>query len=116
MAVSGTVKAITYRPGKFFNASLDKASTNNERCGYLLVNENSDSWSMVQIDGLIVRRIVCRTVEGDSVQRGQRFGLIKFGSCAELYLPPNNTPTVQVGEYILGGQSVIAKFEEDPHK
>lgn len=114
MPIAGTVKAIKYWPGKFFNASLDKASTDNERCGYLLVDENEKSWIMVQIAGLLARRIVCRTVEGDSVERGQRYGLIRFGSCVELYLPPNYIPIVQVGEYILGGQSVIAKFEEAP--
>jgi phosphatidylserine decarboxylase len=107
--VAGTVKAIKYWPGKFFNASLDKASTDNERCGYLIVDENDSSWSMVQIAGLIARRIVCRTEEGDSLVRGQRYGLIRFGSCVELYLPQSYRPTVQVGEYVLGGQSVIAE-------
>jgi phosphatidylserine decarboxylase len=112
--VAGTVKTIKYWPGKFFNASLDKASTDNERCGYLIVDENESSWSMIQIAGLIARRIVCRTVEGDSLERGQRYGLIRFGSCVELYLPQSYRPAVHVGEYVLGGQSVIAERKGNP--
>ncbi|WP_319761158.1 phosphatidylserine decarboxylase family protein [Maridesulfovibrio sp.] len=107
--VQGKIESIKYWPGKYLNASLDKASTDNERCGYLITDENKDIWSMVQIAGLIARRIVCYTTEGDTVSRGQRYGLIRFGSCVELYLPPSYTPTVKIGDYVTGGQDIIAR-------
>ncbi len=107
--VTGTVKQIAYHAGKFFNASLDKASTDNERCSYSIEDEAGATWGMVQIAGLIARRIVCRVDEGEAMQRGQRYGLIKFGSRVDVYLPAGWVPAVSVGEKVLSGNSVLAR-------
>ncbi len=107
--VAGTVQAMCYWPGKFFNASLDKASKDNERNAVQIVDTNGLSWTVVQIAGLIARRIVCWTEKGDSLERGQRFGLIKFGSRVDLYLPREFEPKVSAGEKVLAGQTVIAQ-------
>ncbi len=88
--VTGTISAIKYHPGKFFNASLDKASTDNERCEYQVTDANGDTWTFVQIAGLVARRIVCRVERGDELTRGERFGMIRFGSRVDLYLPDSN--------------------------
>lgn len=107
--VASTVRQIRYYPGKFFNASFDKASTNNERCAYLLEDKECREWTMVQIAGLIARRIVCRAQVGDRLDRGERVGMIRFGSRVDLYLPPDYIPAVERGEKTLGGQTVIAR-------
>lgn len=99
---------IRYWPGKFFNASLDKASTDNERCAYRLRDKNGDCWTMVQIAGLIARRIVCRAQVGDHLEKGERYGLIRFGSRVDLYLPASYVPAVHVGDRVFAGQTVIA--------
>jgi phosphatidylserine decarboxylase len=106
--VAGTVEEIQYRPGKFFNASLDKASEDNERCAYSLRDADGNTWTMVQIAGLIARRIVCRVEQGDSLNRGERFGLIRFGSRVDLYLPRGYVVAVRPGECVFAGQSIIA--------
>lgn len=106
--VRSTVESIRYWPGKFFNASLDKASVHNERCGYILRDDDGNTWSMVQIAGLIARRIVSRCEEGDILERGQRYGLIRFGSCVEVYLAQGYHPTVERGDRVVAGQDVIA--------
>lgn len=107
--VSGTLQKIAYFPGKFLNASFDKASTDNERCAYLVTDGQDKSWVFVQISGLIARRIVCRADEGDTLKRGQRFGLIRFGSRVDLYIPDEYESAVKIGEQVFAGQSVIAK-------
>lgn len=106
--VKGQVSAITYHPGKFFNASFDKAATDNERCVYQLTDSDGDTWTMVQISGLIARRIVCRVGVGDTLDRGQRYGMIKFGSRVDVYLPKNARPAVTTGDKVFAGQTVIA--------
>ncbi len=106
--VWGTVKAIAYYPGAFVNAARDKASTDNERCAYLLESAEGGSMSMVQIAGLIARRIVCRVEEGDGLKRGERFGLIRFGSRVDLYLGEDYEWKVRVGEKVVAGESVLA--------
>ena len=106
--VTAKISAITDYPGKFFNASLDKASKYNERCAYSI--ESSDgNFVMVQIAGLVAQRIVCRVDEADELKRGERFGMIKFGSRVDLYLPENYCPTVSIGEYVFAGQTGIAQ-------
>ena len=111
--VSGTVEAISYLPGKFFNAALDKASKENEQCAYLLRDEQNRSWVMVQIAGLLARRIVCRVEAGDTLVRGERYGMIRFGSRVDLYLPPDYSAVVTPGDALTAGESVIAKkFKE----
>ena len=106
--VAGRVAAIAYHPGKYINAAFDKASSDNERCAYALEDAAGDSWTMVQIAGLIARRIVCRVDPGDSLDRGQRFGMIKFGSRVDLYLPEGYSPVVGIGQKVLAGQTVLA--------
>ena len=111
--VSGDVKAIRYFPGKFFNASLDKASEDNERCAYAMQDADGRSWVFVQIAGLIARRIVCRAEEGDHLTRGGRFGLIRFGSRMDVYLPSGYVPSVGIGDEVFAGLSVIAARSGD---
>ena len=106
--VTGVVEQIRYWPGKFVNAAYDKAATDNERCGYLLRGEDGAAWTMVQIAGLIARRIVCRVSEGDALERGQRYGMIRFGSRVDLYLPEGYVPSVNIGEQVFAGQSTLA--------
>lgn len=106
--VAGRVKRIAYFGGKFFNASLDKASEDNERCALLIEDEHGGKWTVVQIAGLIARRIVTWAEQGDTVTRGQRFGLIKFGSRVDLYLPAGYEASIQVGEKVFAGQTVLA--------
>lgn len=106
MPVAAKISSIVYYSGKFFNASLDKASKYNERCIYSI--ESSDgNFVIVQIAGLVAQRIVCRVNEADELKRGERFGVIKFGSRVDLYLPDNYHPTVSIGEKVFAGLTVI---------
>ncbi len=107
--VQGEVTDIHYHAGKFFNAAWDKAATDNERCAYAMRDADGQEWSMVQIAGLIARRIVCRTDVGDALQRGERFGMIRFGSRVDLYIPEGYNPAVCVGEQVFAGQSIVAR-------
>jgi phosphatidylserine decarboxylase len=106
--VAGKVVDTAYHAGKFFNASLDKASTDNERCAYAIEDEDGKRWSVVQIAGLVARRIVCRAEPGDTLRRGERIGMIKFGSRVDVYLPDGLQPAVVVGQKVTAGVSVIA--------
>ncbi len=107
--VEGEVQDIRYFAGKFFNASFDKAATDNERCAYSLKDTAGNNWSMVQIAGLIARRIVCRVDVNDKLERGERFGMIRFGSRLDLYIPDGYSPSVNIGEQVFAGQSIVAK-------
>lgn len=107
MPVDARIEDIRYYPGKFFNASLDKASRDNERCAYALKADDGD-FVMVQIAGLIARRIVSYAEPGDRGKKGERIGMIKFGSRVDLYLPPNYVPRVVVGQKVFAGQSIVA--------
>ncbi len=107
--IESTVEKIHYFPGKYFNAAWDKAATDNERCAYVLRDEEQNSWTMVQIAGLIARRIVCRVEEGDDLKRGQRYGLIRFGSRVDLYIPEGYNPAISIGDKVFAGQSIIAR-------
>ena len=107
--VDCVVEDVRYWPGKFLNAAFDKASTDNERCAYRLRGDDGQVWSMVQIAGLVARRIVCRTEPGDPLARGQRYGMIRFGSRVDLYLPRGYVAAVRIGEQVFAGQSVIAR-------
>ena len=107
--IAAEVEAIRYHPGKFFNASFDKASMDNERCVYLLRDADGGTWTMIQIAGLIARRIVCRTDEGDRLARGQRFGLIRFGSRVDLFMPAGYAPACAVGAQVFAAQSIVAR-------
>jgi phosphatidylserine decarboxylase len=105
--VAGVVQKIAYKPGKFLNADLDKASEDNERNG-LVIRTPMHSIGVVQIAGLIARRIVCFTREGSTLAAGERFGLIRFGSRVDVYLPANARPLVSEGQTALAGETVIA--------
>lgn len=107
--VDCVVEDIRYWPGKFVNAAADKASADNERCAYLLRGADGNGWSMVQIAGLLARRIVCRVEPGDALARGQRYGMIRFGSRVDLYLPRGYVAAVHMGQRVFAGQSVIAR-------
>lgn len=109
MPVAGRVGRISYFGGKFLNASFDKASEDNERNVVLVEDAEGKTWTVVQIAGLIARRIICWAEEGDSLARGQRFGLIKFGSRVDLYLPSDYESVVRVGDKVFAGQSVLAR-------
>ena len=105
---SGKVSQILYKPGKFFNASLDKASEDNERNYYKITNTNGEDIVVVQIAGLIARRIVCETNEDTDLQQGDRIGMIRFGSRADLYFE-NYKPLVKVDQKTIAGETLIAK-------
>jgi phosphatidylserine decarboxylase len=107
--VAGRVVKVAYRPGKFLNASLDKASEDNERNGIVIEMEDGRPLPVVQIAGLVARRIVCFTREGQSLGRGERFGLIRFGSRLDVYLPEGVRPLVQAGQTMVAGETVIAE-------
>jgi phosphatidylserine decarboxylase len=112
--VSGTVIAKSYRPGKFFNASFDKASVHNERMSLRLRPEGDDGGhdlAVVQIAGLVARRIVCDLAEGQGVQRGARFGIIRFGSRVDVYLPPGTVIAAEAGQTVRAGETILARFE-----
>jgi phosphatidylserine decarboxylase len=106
--IGGRIGRIAYTPGKFFNASLDKASEENERNALRIDLEEGGSIAVVQIAGLVARRIVCDAHENETVQTGERFGLIRFGSRTDLYLPEGIAPLVAIGQRVLGGETVIA--------
>ena len=106
--IAGRVLAIAYRPGKFFNASLDKASADNERNSVCLEMADGRKLAVVQIAGLVARRIVCFTKEGQTLMAGERFGLIRFGSRLDVYLPDGVSPMVALGQTMCAGETVIA--------
>ncbi|HEV2571117.1 phosphatidylserine decarboxylase [Methylocella sp. CPCC 101449] len=105
--VSGRIQRIAYKPGLFVNADLDKASEDNERNGFV-IETPAGIFGVVQIAGLIARRIVSFSKEGDSVQPGERIGLIRFGSRVDVYMPDTATPTVDIGSKTVAGETVIA--------
>ena len=105
---SGVVTRIAYRHGAFVNASLDKASDHNERNAIALDLADGRSMAVVQIAGLIARRILCGVKVGDVVTTGARFGIIRFGSRTDIYLPPGVLPLVEVGQTMVGGETVVA--------
>jgi phosphatidylserine decarboxylase len=104
--ISGKIQATRYNPGKFFNAASHKASLDNEQSAILL-NNGHVTILVKQIAGLIARRIVCWAKEGDEYQRGQRFGLIRFGSRVDIFLPEGTDIRVAIGDIVNGGSSII---------
>jgi phosphatidylserine decarboxylase len=106
----GTVTRIAYRHGAYLNASLDKASEENERNAIALRLPDGRDLAVVQIAGLIARRILCDIREGDIVQAGDRFGIIRFGSRTDVYLPEGVRPLVAEGQTMIGGETVIAEL------
>jgi phosphatidylserine decarboxylase len=111
--VTGRIEKIAYTAGKFLNADLDKASEDNERNGFVIATE-SGRIGVVQIAGLVARRIVCWTREGQSVGAGERIGMIRFGSRLDIYLPVGTMPLVSEGQTSLAGETVIADLTNAP--
>ncbi len=109
--VDGTIVRIAYRPGKFVNAALDKASADNERNALSIRLADGREIAVVQIAGLIARRILCEVREGEHVNAGARFGIIRFGSRTDLYLPEGVMPLVAEGQTMIGGETVLARLE-----
>lgn len=107
-AAARVVDAV-YTPGRFFNASLDKASEHNERCGVVLELADGRRLTVIQIAGLVARRIVCGVRTGSLLSAGERFGLIRFGSRVDVYLPAGFDPCVRVGDRVRAGETVIAR-------
>ena len=105
--VAGTVEAVTYRPGAFLSADLDKASEDNERNSMLLRTADGHEVAAVQIAGLVARRIVCEVNPGDTVATGQTYGLIRFGSRVDVFLPPGADVLVAAGQRTIGGETVL---------
>ena len=105
---SGKVTEILYKPGKFLNASLDKASEDNERNYYKISNSSGEDIIVVQIAGLIARRIVCEVKENDELNQGDRIGMIRFGSRADIYFE-NYNPLVKVNQKTIAGETLLAK-------
>ncbi|MBI5491822.1 MAG: phosphatidylserine decarboxylase family protein [Deltaproteobacteria bacterium] len=101
------VRKILYNKGRFFNASLDKASLENEQNALIVEAENGKTFAFNQIAGLIARRIVCYAKEGTKLVRGERFGMIRFGSRVDVYLPKGCKVTVTVGEKVKAGTSIL---------
>lgn len=106
--VAGRIEKIAYRPGKFLNASLDKASIDNERNGLAIRMSDGRQLGVVQIAGLVARRIVCEVAEGVQIETGQRFGMIRFGSRLDIYLPDGVAPLVCLGQTMVAGETVLA--------
>jgi len=111
--IAGKVTAVVYRPGKFFNASLDKASEENERNALAIEMADGRTIAVVQIAGLVARRILCWTRPGDRLATGERFGLIRFGSRLDVYLPDGVEPQVALGQTMVAGETVIALIGQD---
>lgn len=106
--ISGKIIRKVYTPGKFLNADLDKASEDNERCALLIETEGGQKIAVVQIAGLVARRILNDVKEGDVVTAGSRFGIIRFGSRVDIYIPQGISPLVCVGQTMIGGETPIA--------
>jgi phosphatidylserine decarboxylase len=108
---AGTVEVLAYRPGKFLQASADKASDDNERMAIGLRRADGRLVGCVQIAGWVARRIVCRLKPGQPIAIGERFGHIRFGSRTDLYLPPGSRLLVAVGQRMIGGETVVAELD-----
>lgn len=112
--IAGKVTDIAYHHGKFLNASLDKASEHNERNGLAIEAPDGTRIGVVQIAGLVARRIVCFVKPGDDLSLGHRFGLIRFGSRLDVYLPAGAAPLVAVGQTAVAGETILADLKS-PH-
>jgi phosphatidylserine decarboxylase len=111
--IDGIITKILYHPGKFFNASLDKASDHNERNSIILKTPSGHEILIVQIAGLVARRILCDVEEGQDVKAGELYGIIRFGSRVDIYLPEGVNPQVIEGQRMLGGETIMADLFSD---
>jgi phosphatidylserine decarboxylase len=110
--VAGRIERIAYRPGKFINAELDKASEDNERNSLVIATPNGRV-GVTQIAGLVARRIVSFVREGQTLNAGERFGLIRFGSRLDVYLPEGTRPLVSEGQTAIAGETILADFRQN---
>jgi phosphatidylserine decarboxylase len=108
--VTGTVNEIRYFPGAFVNAALSKASLENERNAMLMKTDTGAEITVVQIAGLVARRILCYAKVGDHLNVGERYGFIRFGSRLDVYVPPGSQPRVALGDKVSAGQTVLASL------
>ena len=113
LPLAGRILTVAYRPGKFFNASLDKASSDNERNGLAVETADGKRYGVVQIAGLVARRILCEVKPGQELMTGEHFGLIRFGSRLDIYLPPGVSPLVVIGQTMIAGETVLADLTSD---
>jgi phosphatidylserine decarboxylase len=111
--LDGTVSALSYRPGKFLNASLDKASEDNERMSVKVTTYDGVDLGFIQIAGLVARRIICELKVGEPVRAGQVFGLIRFGSRMDVFLPEGVAPLVVPYQTTVAGETVLADLQAD---
>jgi len=109
--IDGTISGSSYRPGKFLNASLDKASEFNERQSLKVTTTDGRDIGFVQIAGLVARRILCDAKVGDEMRAGERFGMIRFGSRVDVYLPDGVSPLVNIGQLAVAGETVLADLD-----
>jgi len=107
MPIDGSIKEIKYIPGKFINATLDKSSDQNEK-NIIKISNGTHDYFVVQIAGLIARRIVCNLNKNQDLKKGERIGIIKFGSRVDLYLPKSNKVLVSKGQRVIGGETIIS--------
>ncbi|WP_298135707.1 phosphatidylserine decarboxylase [Acidiferrobacter sp.] len=110
LPVAGRVRRRWYNPGRFVNAALDKASEHNERNALWITTAGGDDVVVVQVAGLIARRILCYVGEGEVVERGRRYGFIRFGSRVDVYLPPSAHPEVALGDKVKAGSQILARL------
>ena len=113
LPAEGRITAVAYRAGKFLNASLDKASIDNERNALAIELVDGRKIAVVQIAGLVARRILCWAKPGQEMRRGERFGLIRFGSRLDVYLPEGVEPQVALGQTMIAGETVLARLDGD---
>jgi phosphatidylserine decarboxylase len=113
LPIAGSIIKVAYRPGKFLNASLDKASVDNERNALAIRLPDGRDYAVVQIAGLVARRIVCDVKAGQTLRTGERFGMIRFGSRLDIYLPAGVQPLIALGQSTLAGETVLADLASD---
>lgn len=111
--ITGSISKMHYKAGKFFNASLDKASEENEQQLIKITTPDETTIGVVQIAGLVARRIVCDLTAGQSVKTGETFGIIRFGSRVDVYLPPETSTLVMVGQRAVGGETILADLSNN---
>jgi len=109
---TGTVENVLFKPGKFYSADKDKAALHNEYCAITMTTPSGIRYSVVQVAGLIARRIVCRAEKGDTIAAGKRYGLIRFGSRVDLYLPPDTKVEVQLRQKVKAGETILAHLNK----
>ncbi|MGB6104229.1 MAG: phosphatidylserine decarboxylase [Pusillimonas sp.] len=112
--VHGAVQSVNYFAGQFFNASLDKASLENERNAIVLLTPQGHVVTAVQVAGLVAKRILCYVKPGDQLYAGQRYGFIRFGSRVDVYLPPGSRPRVAIGDKVQATSTVLAELPDTP--